>query len=461
VIVIWAVAIAAVIVGAAQVLAFRQAAMGRESIARVEARWAARAGIEETIAVLEYHTEEPDPTNARQMYKDLETCADGELATGTWEIRHVEDGVEVKGPQDEHAKLNINNIGRATLLELPGMTEDVAEAIIDWRDADDSEQLMGAEFEFYANRDLGYEPRNGSFRSIAELELVAGALPSLVRGEDGNLNGRLDANEDDGALTDPKDDGDGLLDGGWSSALTARSAGSLIAASGEAKLNLKEATPEEMTERLGVTPEQAAALSTFAKGPSARLEMLIIQRLSALASPTGQSAGQGSGRSGQSGQSGRGSSGQSGRSSGRSGSGIGGQQAAGGVQDLDKTQLRRILQEASLDDPTKPIVGKVNLNTAPPSILRALLPDDPISADAIISQRGATSSGLLSIADLSGGNRITDEAIAAIAPYADTQSYVFTVTSRGRSTTTGLEVEITAVVDRSTLPARILEYREQ
>jgi type II secretory pathway component PulK len=131
------------------------------------------------------------------------------------------------------------------------------------------------------------------------------------------------------------------------------------------------------------------------------------------------------------------------------------------VQDLDKTQLRRILQEASLDDPTKPIVGKVNLNTAPPSILRALLPDDPISADAIISQRGATSSGLLSIADLSGGNRITDEAIAAIAPYADTQSYVFTVTSRGRSTTTGLEVEITAVVDRSTLPARILEYREQ
>jgi hypothetical protein len=38
---------------------------------------------------------------------------------------------------------------------------------------------------------------------------------------------------------------------------------------------------------------------------------------------------------------------------------------------------------------------------------------------------------------------------------------VFTITSRGRAMTTGLEVEITAVVDRSTLPARILEYREQ
>ena len=51
--------------------------------------------------------------------------------------------------------------------------------------------------------------------------------------------------------------------------------------------------------------------------------------------------------------------------------------------------------------------------------------------------------------------------LSALAPMADTQSYVFTVTSRGRSATTGLEVEITAVLDRSTLPARILEYREQ
>lgn len=71
VIVIWSVAIAAVIVGAAQVLAFRQVAMGRESVAKIEARWAARAGIEETIAVLEYHTEEPNTEDSRQLYKDL------------------------------------------------------------------------------------------------------------------------------------------------------------------------------------------------------------------------------------------------------------------------------------------------------------------------------------------------------------------------------------------------------
>ena len=42
-----------------------------------------------------------------------------------------------------------------------------------------------------------------------------------------------------------------------------------------------------------------------------------------------------------------------------------------------------------------------------------------------------------------------------------TTSNVFTVTTRGRSQATGLEVEMIVVVDRSTLPVRIIEYREQ
>lgn len=447
VIVIWSVAIAAVIVGAAQVLAFRQAAMGREAIARVEARWAARAGLEETLAVLEYHTEEPNPEDSRQLYKDLESVADGELVSGTWEIRHTEDGVEVPGPQDEHAKININTVPRNILLELEGMTMDVADAIVDWRDSDDDEGMMGAEYEFYVNRGLGYEPRNGNLRSIAELELIAGAFPRYVRGEDQNLNGRLDSNEDDGSLSEPPDDADGLLDAGWSGALTARSTGSLIGLSGAAKLNLREASLEELQERFGLSAEQSAAVSTFAKGNNARMEMLLVQDLTTLATGGGRNnAQQPSGR-----QSGRSSAG---RNTGQAGAGA-------RIQALDSQQLRRIFQEGTLDRANQPINGKVNLNTVTPAVLRAMLPDDPISADAIVSLRGATSSGLLSISDLLGSNRITPESVAAIAPYADTQSYVFTVTSRGRSSTTGLEVEITAVIDRSTLPARILEYREQ
>jgi len=465
VLVIWAVAIAAVIVGAAQVLGFRAAMMGREAIAKVEARWAARAGIEETLAVLEYHTEQPDPSDARQMYKDLELVADGELGSGSWEIRHVEDGVEIRGPQDEHAKINVNNATKATLLELSGMSLDVVDAIVDWRDSDDNPGMMGAEYEYYVNRDIGYEPRNGPFRTIAELELVAGAYPSSVRGEDANLNGRLDPNENDGAMSEPPDDADGLLDAGWSGALTARSSGSLVSASGDNRLNLKEATAEEMEERLGVTAQQAASLQTFAKRQDAKLEMLLTQDLTTLATSGPQNGRSGRSTGGTGGTGGTGDAGgQSGRQSGRSSSGMRGNSSSGTqnrIQALDQQQLRKIFQEATLEDGSVPILGKVNLNTVSPAILRAMLPDDPISADAIIAQRSASSTGLLAISDLRDSSRITPQALAALAPMADTQSYVFTVTSRGRSATTGLEVEITAVLDRSTLPARILEYREQ
>jgi type II secretory pathway component PulK len=548
VLVIWAVAIAAVLVAAAQVLAFRQAAMGREAIARVEARWAARAGIEESIAVLEYHTERPDPDDARQLYKDLTASAQGELVSGTWDISHVEDGVRFPGPQDEHAKINLNWATRAMLLELSGMTMDIADGIIDWRDSDDNAGMMGAEYDWYTARGLGYQPRNASLRSTAELELVAGAFPRWVRGEDQNLNGKLDPNENDGAASEPPDNADGLLDGGWSSALTARSAGSLLGASGQPKLDLANATPEEMVERFGVTEQQAAALSAFGKGQNSRLEMLLTQDLAALAASNsannaaggaggmggggrrgrgggdgdgggrggdgggrggdggglggdgGGRGGDGGGRGGDGGGRGGDGGGRGGgfgpngpvrggatrlrpaissslaveapefllaampQQSGRSSAGAGGQQggAQGArVQSLDNQQLRRIFQEGMIRRGNAKPIGRINLNTVPAAVLRAMLPDDPITADAIVSARGASSTGLLAISDLLGSSRIASQSLAAIAPYADTQSHVFTVTSTGRSLSTGLEVEITAVVDRSSLPARILEYREQ
>ena len=50
--VIWAIAIASIVVAATQILAFREATIGRECISRVQARWAARAGVETMIAIM-------------------------------------------------------------------------------------------------------------------------------------------------------------------------------------------------------------------------------------------------------------------------------------------------------------------------------------------------------------------------------------------------------------------------
>lgn len=457
VIVIWSLAIAAVIVAATQLIAFRQATMGREALARVQARWAARAGIEETLAVLEYHTENPDADDALQMFLDLEACADGELTTGSWSIRHSIDGIEKKGPLDESSKVNINRVTRQQLLNLPNMTFDVADAIVDWRDADNEVGGLGAERDYYLNRDLGYQPRNADFRSIAELEMVAGAWPEYVRGEDANLNGRLDPNENDGNETPPDDDADGQLDEGWAGVLTAKTTLSKVGMSGEARVNLRATTPEILQERFGLDAEQAKALADYMKNPQSTMESLLATDLGTLSQGGGR-AGMGQPRAG---GTGGGANQAAGRRSGRS---SGGQGRAGGqsaVKALSTDQLRRVFAEGMVINPEKESPGKVNLNTVSVRTLKEVLGLDSSTVDAILNLRAGRQGGITSIVDLIGTNRITPQSITGLATQADVTSQVFTVNSRGRSESTGLEVEITAVVDRSTLPARILEYRER
>ena len=64
------------------------------------------------------------------------------------------------GLEDESTRLNLNTLliaektmpgaGRTLLMALPGMTEDVADAILDWLDADDEPRELGAEIDYYS-----------------------------------------------------------------------------------------------------------------------------------------------------------------------------------------------------------------------------------------------------------------------------------------------------------------------
>jgi DNA uptake protein ComE-like DNA-binding protein len=118
------------------------------------------------------------------------------------------------GLVDEASKLNLNTATVAMLKELPGMTDELAGAIIDWRDEDDEVTANGAEGETYASKQPGYSCKNGPFESIEELALVNGATREILYGEDVNMNGVLDPNEDDGNKSDPPDNSDGKLDSG-------------------------------------------------------------------------------------------------------------------------------------------------------------------------------------------------------------------------------------------------------
>ncbi len=112
---------------------------------------------------------------------------------------------------DEASKLNINTASRSMLEALPGMTPELAAAIIDWRDSNLEPTENGAEDETYARLDPPRRAKNAPFESVDELRLVYGATLGILLGEDSNRNGVLDANEDDGEATSPMDDRDGVL----------------------------------------------------------------------------------------------------------------------------------------------------------------------------------------------------------------------------------------------------------
>ena len=113
------------------------------------------------------------------------------------------------GLVDEASKLNLNApwLTKDLLLLLPGMTADLAQNILDWRKASGDSSDGGGGI----NASV---VKHGPFESIEELALVSGATREILYGEDANLNGVLDANEDDGERSLPKDNADGKLDPG-------------------------------------------------------------------------------------------------------------------------------------------------------------------------------------------------------------------------------------------------------
>ncbi len=444
-IVIWSIAICATVAATVQVLSTRQSVMGMEALARVQARWAARAGVETMIAIMEYHTENPDATDALALIKDLENNSAGEIETGTYDIRHFLDGIEWAGPLDEHAKMNINLVSKANLINMRDMTPDVADAIADWRDADDDSGLLGAEAAYYRNRGTSYLPRNDNLRSFAELELIAGVWPEYARGEDWNLNGRLDPNENDGDLSWPDDDADGTLLQGWSGILTAASRTSPLAPSGLPKIPLKVATPEEVSERCGISTGQADSLIGYSKQPNARLENLLVTPLAALAQ--GQNRG-----------------GQQNSTRGRTGRSSGGRTQVGAANSgdaaLSMEQVGVVLNECMIDEFTRPAPGKININTVSEEVLTEIFDMNPKLAASIVSRRDARPEGITSLSELLEIPGMTPQILQPIARYLDVQSWVFTITSRGQAKSLGTEAEMIVTVNRSTLPATIQEYRE-
>jgi len=139
---------------------------------------------------------------------------------------------------DESSKLNLNTASQEMLEALPGMTAGLAAAIVDWRDTDSEVTPGGAESETYLLREPKYTCKDSPFETIEELRLVAGANWEILYGEDANLNGVLDPNEDDGDESPPDDNRNGILDSGLLEYVTVYSREPNKQADGSARVNI-------------------------------------------------------------------------------------------------------------------------------------------------------------------------------------------------------------------------------
>ena len=139
----------------------------------------------------------------------------------------------VYGLENESAKINLNelvesddestNSARQRLLALPGMEPSIADAILDWMDADSIARDQGAEDQYYQGLAPAYSPRNGRIHTLDELLMVRGVTPELLYGMDVNRNLLIDDNEQPQGAFLQLDNTLGQMDRGWAAYLTVHS----------------------------------------------------------------------------------------------------------------------------------------------------------------------------------------------------------------------------------------------
>lgn len=163
-IVMWLLALLAIILGAFALLARSERLQARHLYDTTQARYAAEAGVHRAVFSLAI----PDPMQR--------WVPDGRPYR--FEFGNAEIEVEIT---DETGKIDLNAADAIVLgrffegFDVPmDEANALAAAIIDWRDPDDLESLNGAEADAYEAEGLDYGPRNAPFEMIGELQQVLG-----------------------------------------------------------------------------------------------------------------------------------------------------------------------------------------------------------------------------------------------------------------------------------------------
>lgn len=305
------------------------------------------------------------------------------------------------GLQNESSRLHLATVleweseepgrGRRALLQIPDMTEAAADGILDWIDSDDDVREFGAESDHYSRLDRPYAARNSIPSNIEELLFVKG----VSRGE---FYGSPSTDIETGGL--PADSSD---TSGWQQYLTVVSAERNVDGTGQPRLRLNgESSGEDLGEgRSVVLPQKdllelESRLQNFLPEDVARYLVLarmfgVLYSSSPGVTPSAIDLNSPEFRNAAS------SSSSSMLimdlsdlidSSVQLPSAVGGQLVKSPLrlQDLSSLSPFAILEDRLTTESKAVLSGRININTASETVLRALI-EDPASASQLVQQR--------------------------------------------------------------------------
>jgi len=324
------------------------------------------------------------------------------------------------GPSDEAARLDVNTATEAMLLKLPGMTEERVHCLLDYRDADSTPRAQGLESD-PAGGGATYVVKNAPLYTPEELLLVSGFTGRVVYGDDANFNGMLEANEDDGEESFPPDDGDGELSCGLRPLVTTFSYDPDLDRDGQPRIDINKTDPAELRERLHGAGIARATVEFIAEARKAGRKFTDPSELLEASLEIDDPDRKGRKKTIR--------------------SEVGREELPVVMDKLTCGATARYRGRAVLR-------GRINVNTAPPEVLRTLDGLGESAAGWIVRRRGdLDADARATTAWLYTDDVVSAEEFKRLAPRLTARSYQFRVRSFGYSMAHGAYCVLEAVID--------------
>lgn len=377
--------------------------MATAAVDEVRCKWACRAGTETAIGLLNEDSRTTDSLS--ELWSDNDDdYIDVPLERCTYNVEVI----------DEAGKLNVNTTTREQLLALPYMETSIADAILDWRDSDDTPRAEGAEAGYYENLPFPYTIRNGPFRTIRELLRVKGVTKDLLYGRGGS--GQAGLSQTGGGL-------DHRADPGWIAYLTCYSYERNVDADGQNRININQADEGQLQNGLSISAPQARWIVQNRGSGYDNIAGLINSN-----SPSEPPEDDGD--------------------------------DGNRADPIDLQTFSRIADRITTSGDAT-LQGTVNVNTAGREVLAALLGGGDQAeqiAENIVAERSGYLYGFQSVAEVLKVPSMTIDRFKGIAGLLTVRSNVFSVRCYATADVSGATMQSECVVDRSETPCRILYW---